>query len=88
MDLKLKMKHNQNEADQKSLKAAKESLETRLRKLSYALRKAEQFKNLQEDLAKKAAPANEIGAQGQLDELRDQAHVLAQALENPVQRQI
>ncbi|CAN9172479.1 unnamed protein product [Alternaria alternata] len=83
MDLKLKMKHNQNEADQKSLKAAKESLETRLRKLSYALRKAEQFKNLQEDLAKKAAPANEIGAQGQLDELRDQAHVLAQALENP-----
>ncbi|RYO26240.1 hypothetical protein AA0113_g2739 [Alternaria arborescens] len=83
MDLKLKMKHNQNEADQKSLKAAKESLETRLRKLSYALRKAEQFRNLQEDLAKKAAPANEIGAQGQLDELRDQAHVLAQALENP-----
>ncbi|CAN9172982.1 unnamed protein product [Alternaria sp. RS040] len=83
MDLKLKMRHNQNEADQKSLKAAKESLETRLRKLSYALRKAEQFKNLQEDLAKKAAPANEIGAQGKLDELRDQAHVLAQALENP-----
>ncbi|CAN9281154.1 unnamed protein product [Alternaria alternata] len=83
MDLKLKMKHNQNEVDQKSLKAAKESLETRLRKLSYALRKAEQFKNLQEDLAKKAAPANEIGAQGKLDELRDQAHVLAQALENP-----
>lgn len=83
MDLKLKMKHNQNEVDQKSLKAAKESLETRLRKLSYALRKAEQFKNLQEDLAKKAAPANEIGAQGKLEELRDQAHVLAQALENP-----
>ncbi|KAB2102003.1 hypothetical protein AG0111_0g9415 [Alternaria gaisen] len=83
MDLKLKMKHNQNEADQKSLKAAKESLETRLRKLSYALRKAEQFKNLQEDLAKKAAPAHEIGAQGKLEELRDQAHVLAQALENP-----
>jgi hypothetical protein len=83
MDLKLKMKHNQNEADQKSLKAAKESLETRLHKLQYALRKAEQFKNLQEDLARRAAPANELGAQGKLDELRDQAQVLQEALDNP-----
>jgi hypothetical protein len=83
MDLKLKMKHNQNEADQKSLKVAKESLETRLRKLQYALRKAEQFKNLQEDLARRAAPANELGAQGKLDELKDQARVLQEALENP-----
>jgi hypothetical protein len=83
MELKLKMKHNQNEADQKSLKAAKESLETRLRKLQYALRKAEQFKNLQEDLTRRAAPANELGAQGKLDELRDQARVLQEALDNP-----
>jgi hypothetical protein len=83
MDLKLKMKHNQNEADQKSLKAAKESLETRLGKLQYALRKAEQFKNMQEDLAKRAAPANELGAQVKLDELRDQARILQEALDNP-----
>jgi hypothetical protein len=83
MELKLKMRHNQNEADQKSLKAAKESLETRLRKLQYALRKAEQFKNLQEDLTRRAAPANELGAQGKLDELRDQARVLQEALDNP-----
>lgn len=54
MDVKLRMKHNQKEADQKRIKAAKEGLETRLGKLKYALRKAEQFKQLQEDLKKRA----------------------------------
>jgi hypothetical protein len=83
IDLKLRMKHNQNEADQKRLKSAKESLETRLRKMQYALRKAEQFKNLQEDLTKKAAPANEVGAEQKLEELKTQARVMQDALENP-----
>ncbi|KAI4906713.1 hypothetical protein J4E90_010172 [Alternaria incomplexa] len=83
MDHKLKMKHHQNEADQKSIKAAKESLETRLGKLQYALRKAEQFKNLQEDLTKRAAPANELGAETKLYELKVQARALQEALDNP-----
>lgn len=83
MDLKLKMKHNQSEADQKSIKAAKESLETRLGKLQYALRKAEQFRNLQEDLIKRAAPANELGAEVKLKELKDQARILQEAFDNP-----
>jgi hypothetical protein len=83
MDLKLKMKHNQDEADQKRLKAAKESLETRLRKMQYALRKAEQFKNMQGDLKKRSAPAHELGAEGKLEELKSQARVMQEALENP-----
>jgi hypothetical protein len=83
MELKLRMRHHQSEADQKSLKATKESLETRLRKLQYAIRKAEQFKNLQEDLAQKAAPAKEPGAEAKLSELRSQAQVLEEALQNP-----
>ncbi|EMD58832.1 hypothetical protein COCSADRAFT_102645 [Bipolaris sorokiniana ND90Pr] len=83
MDLKLKMRHHQNEADQKSLKATQEALEARLRKLQYAIRKAEQFKKLQQDLAKQAAPAHEPGAEAKLDELRSQARVLDEALQNP-----
>jgi hypothetical protein len=83
MDLKLKMKHNQNEADQKRLKAAKESLKTRLGKMQYAIRKAEQFKTMQQDLAKAAAPANEIGAEAKLAELKSEARVMQEALENP-----
>ncbi|KAK1913618.1 hypothetical protein P3342_006861 [Pyrenophora teres f. teres] len=83
MDRKLRMKHNQKEADQKRLKAAKEGLETRLGKLKYALRKAEQFKQLQEDLKKRAEPANDPGAEAQLEELKTQARVLQDSLENP-----
>lgn len=83
LDMKLRMKHNQNEADQKRLTAAKESIATRLRRVQYALRKAEQFKNLQEDLTKTAAPANEEGAEARLEELRTQAGALQASLENP-----
>lgn len=83
MDLKLKMRHNQSEADQKSLKATKASLETRLGKVQYAIRKAEQFKKLQADLAQKAGPAKEPGAEAKLDELKSQARVLEEALLNP-----
>jgi len=83
MHLKLRMKHNQKEGDQKRIKAAKEGLETRLGKLKYALRKAEQFKQLQEDLKKRAEPANEPGAEAQLEELKIQARVLQESLEDP-----
>lgn len=83
LNMKLKMKHNQNEADQKRLLAAKQSHEIRLRKVQYALRKAEQFKNFQEDLTQQAAPANVEGADTKLSELKEQARVLQEALENP-----
>jgi hypothetical protein len=83
LTFKLGMKHNQNEADQKRLKNAKIIQEIRLRKIQYALRKAEQFKTLQETLAKQAAPANELGAEGKLEELKNQANVLRQAIKNP-----
>jgi len=77
---KLNMKHNQNEADQKRLKNAKIIQEIRLRKVQYAQRKAEQFKTIQEGLARAAAPANEFGAEGKLSELKDQAIVLREVL--------
>jgi hypothetical protein len=83
LDMKLRMKHNQNEADQKSLQAAKASLEKRLGKVEYALRKKAQLKNMQEELSKKAAPANEEGAETKLEELKAQARVMQEALENP-----
>lgn len=81
--LKLRMKHNQNGAAQKRLLAAKEGLETRLGKVQYALRKAEQFKNFQEDLATRAAPANEAGAEEKLESLKAEAQDLHEALDNP-----
>ncbi|KAF1849214.1 uncharacterized protein K460DRAFT_375898 [Cucurbitaria berberidis CBS 394.84] len=83
LDMKLRMKHNQNEADQKRLQAAKQSNETRLRKVQYAQRKAEQFKNFQEDLARQAAPAKEEGAEAKLADLKARARALQDALENP-----
>jgi hypothetical protein len=83
LNMKLAMKHNKNEADQKRLTSAKIIQEIRLRKIQYAQRKADQFKDAQEILAKKAAPANELGAEGKLKELRDQALVLQEALANP-----
>lgn len=83
LTMKLNMKHNQNEADQKRLKSARLIQEIRLRKIQYAQRKAEQFKNIQADLAQRAAPANELGADGKLEELRDQAQVLEESLANP-----
>jgi hypothetical protein len=83
LTFKLNMKHNQNEADQKRLKNARTIQEIRLRKIQYAQRKAEQFKTLQETLTKEAAPANEIGADAKLDELRNQADALRLAIKTP-----
>jgi hypothetical protein len=83
LNMKLNMKHNKNEADQKRLTSAKIIQEIRLKKIQYALRKADQFKSAQEELARKAAPANELGAEGKLNELKDQALVLKEALANP-----
>lgn len=80
---KLKMKHMQKDADQKALEAARTSHETRLKRVQYALRKAEQFKNMQAELAIQAAPATEAGAEEQLAELRQQVTILRDALENP-----
>ncbi|KAL6711462.1 hypothetical protein ACN47E_004396 [Coniothyrium glycines] len=81
-DMKLNMKHNQNEADQKRLLAAREGIATRLRRVQYAVRKTEQLKHIQEDLTKAAAPANEAGAEARLKELRSQAAVLQEALQS------
>ncbi|KAF2628323.1 hypothetical protein BU25DRAFT_390881 [Macroventuria anomochaeta] len=80
---KLKMKHMQKDADQKALEAARSSHETRLKRVQYALRKGEQFRKIQEELAVKAGPANEPGAEEKLAELHQKVAVLRQALENP-----
>ncbi|KAF9693056.1 hypothetical protein EKO04_009324 [Ascochyta lentis] len=80
---KLKMKHMQKDADQKALEATRAGHETRLKRIQYALRKADQFKRIQEELTAKAAPANEAGAEEKLAELRQQRSVLREALENP-----
>ncbi|KAJ4309822.1 hypothetical protein N0V94_008741 [Neodidymelliopsis sp. IMI 364377] len=80
---KLKMKHMQKDADQKALEAARSSHETRLRRVQYALRKADQLKKIQDELTAKAAPANDAGADEKLAELHQQASVLKDALENP-----
>jgi hypothetical protein len=80
---KMKMKHMQKDEDQKRLEAARSSHETRLKRVQYALRKAEQFKTLQADLTAKAAPANEPGAQEKLDDLHAQVAALRASLENP-----
>lgn len=83
MTMKLKMKHNQNEADQKRLASAKASLETRLKRVTYARRKAEQFKKAQEELNAKAANANKHNAEQHLANLREQARALEARLANP-----
>jgi hypothetical protein len=83
LTLQLKMKHNQNDKDQQRLKNAKNIQEIRLRKIQYAQRKAEQFKTMQESLAAKAAPANELGAEQKLDEMRKHAVLLRKAVANP-----
>lgn len=83
LNAKLKMKHNQNEAAQKRLLAAKEGITTRLRKVSYAVRKAEQFKHMQEDLTTASALASAAGAEEKLAKLRRDAHVLETSLDNP-----
>ncbi|KAJ4404630.1 hypothetical protein N0V91_005780 [Didymella pomorum] len=80
---KMKMKHMQKDEDQKRLEAARSSHETRLKRVQYALRKAEQFKTLQASLETEAAPANEPGAQEKLDDLHAQVATLRASLENP-----
>ncbi|KAF1962305.1 hypothetical protein CC80DRAFT_588871 [Byssothecium circinans] len=70
------MKHNQNPADQARLTKAKRSHESRLRKIHYAQRKAEQFKTMQADLLEKATLANAEGAKEKLQKLQDDIAVL------------
>lgn len=83
LTMQSKMKHNQNEADQKRLAAAKLSIETRLNKVQYAVRKAEQYKDLQATLAEQAALAKVPGASARLQSLQTQAAVLQEAIANP-----
>jgi hypothetical protein len=83
LSMKLNMKHNKNEADQKRLKNAKIIQEIRLRKIQYAERKTDQFKTMEEALTRKAAPANELGADGKLDEYKKQATLLREAIATP-----
>ncbi|KAF2126698.1 hypothetical protein P153DRAFT_368767 [Dothidotthia symphoricarpi CBS 119687] len=83
MTTKLKMKHNQNEADQKRLSSAKASLETRLKRITYARRKAEQFKDAQDALTKKAANANKFNATEHLAKLKREARTLQTRLDFP-----
>jgi hypothetical protein len=83
LTLKANMKHNQNEADQKRLTKARIIQEIRLRKLQYAQRKTDQLKTVQEELTRRAAPAEEWGAEGKLDELKEQASALKESLAIP-----
>jgi hypothetical protein len=83
LDMKLGMKHNKNAADQKRLTAAKHIQQIRLRKIQYAQRKAEQFKTMQQNLATKAAPANEEGAQAKLDGLKEREDIIQELIANP-----
>lgn len=80
---KMKMKHKQSDADQKALAATRASHETRLKRVQYAVRKADQLTQIEADLAAQAAPANEAGADDKLSDLRAQVAVLRDALENP-----
>jgi hypothetical protein len=80
---KLEMKHKQKEADQAALKAVRETHEIRLRRILYAQRKAEQFNQIQLELAASAAPANAAGSEAKLAELRGQAAALEETLANP-----
>jgi hypothetical protein len=83
LTLKANMKHNQNEADQKRLTKARIIQEIRLRKLQYAQRKTDQLKTVQEELTRRAAPAEEWGAEGKLDGLKEQASALKESLAIP-----
>ncbi|KAH8722607.1 transcriptional regulation of mitochondrial recombination-domain-containing protein [Phaeosphaeriaceae sp. PMI808] len=80
LNLKLAMKHNQNPADQKRLTSAKIIQEIRLRKLQYAIRKDEQFKKAQADLATAAALANLPGAEAKLSTLKQQRESLIEKI--------
>jgi len=83
MDYQLAMKNNQNEKDQRRLKTAKRSHEVRLKKILFAQRKSEQLKNAQQKLEAEAAPANEAGAEEQLDSMKREVALLEEELASP-----
>lgn len=83
LNLRLKQKHHQNEADQKSINAALAGITNRLNKLQYAVRKAEQFKDRQAILATAAEPVTEEGVQENERRLQEQKRIQMDILENP-----
>jgi hypothetical protein len=83
MNYQLGMKNNQNEKDQKRLKAARRSHEVRLKTILYAQRKAEQFKLAQDRLEAKAELAMQPGAEEKLTQLKEEVSVLEENLSNP-----
>ncbi|KAF2643882.1 hypothetical protein P280DRAFT_466606 [Massarina eburnea CBS 473.64] len=76
----LAKKHNQNEESQRRLTKAKRSHESRLKKIRFAPRKAQQFKDMQEQLAKKATLANAEGAEEKLQKLKDDIEMVESEL--------
>lgn len=83
LKFQLGLKSNQNEADQKRLKAARRSHQVRLRKIEYAQRKARQMADMQAKLEVEAEHANQDGAEEKLKRLRDQIRLLREELANP-----
>ncbi|KAH6625516.1 transcriptional regulation of mitochondrial recombination-domain-containing protein [Boeremia exigua] len=83
LDQKVKMKHMQKDADQKSLAATRASHEARLKRVQHALRKTAQLKKAEQDLTALAAPANEPGAEDRLTALRDETAALRARLATP-----
>ncbi|KAH7380208.1 transcriptional regulation of mitochondrial recombination-domain-containing protein [Phaeosphaeria sp. MPI-PUGE-AT-0046c] len=80
---KLSKERYQSPEDQKHIKQDRKAQLNSLRKIQYAIRKSEEFTHLQQELKDKAAPANELGAEQKLDELKKQAIVARAALANP-----
>lgn len=64
LNIQLNMKHNKTEANQKRLLAAREGITTRLRKVRYAVRKADELRATQEGRNEEAieTPATELTA--------------------------
>lgn len=83
LTMKMNMKHNQNDADQKRLKNAKIIQEIRLRKIQYALRKTEQLKTIQEGLVRTAEFANDPEAEDLLAKEKRRLALLREAIQNP-----
>ncbi|PVH91935.1 hypothetical protein DM02DRAFT_606007 [Periconia macrospinosa] len=77
------LKHNQDDVNQRRLETAKRSHEIRLRKIEFAQRKSQQFKEWEEKLSKQATLANEPGAEERLAELKEDHAILKEDLANP-----
>lgn len=77
---KLSKDKYQSPEDQKHIKQDRKAQLNSLRKIQYALRKSEEFSHTQQALKDKAAPANELGAEQKLDELKKQAVVARAAV--------